>query len=527
MRSSPVAVAMPRRSLPFVPLARDEAREAVELARQGGVVVGLEGAVRAGERLAAAVAQRGDVAAQRGPRREAVHARHDGPRAVGRRWRAGGRERGDRAGRPVLGRGAEALGAAGVVVEVGVVGELEAGPAGRDALDIGAQARPAREAVLAGDDELGGGELERLARRRRLRRVGGDALAGFGIAGAVGALEVAGAVAQLLQARRGGKRVGSSRQPSSLGARGPRASGGKKVPCGDVRHRGGLGPSRGRGAAPTARWPSLDDRLARAERFELGLEALESALLLGGAAPRAATPSGRGASPPPGPPAVASAACAARSASCSAIAAPRSKRVSASRLASSWPSRMRSSRGVARRARRAFAKRSHACANDDEARAPAAAVGGEHRAHAAGAVGVRADDDLARADPVEHRRAACGPAGSRSPGAGRRSVSGRVDIGLRASKATPPPRALDSVWRRGKDDLHEARRAHRLLGPRPHEPGPARDRPGGRAPRLRQRVDGRGLRLGRGDDPRLARRADVDDQDRLGDLPDARRARPR
>ena len=105
-----------------------EAREAVELRGEGAVVVGLEGAVGAGERLAAAVAQRGDVAAQRGPRREAVQARDDGPRAVGRRRRAGGRERGDRARRPVLGRGAQPLGAAGVVVEVGVVGELEAGP---------------------------------------------------------------------------------------------------------------------------------------------------------------------------------------------------------------------------------------------------------------------------------------------------------------------------------------------------------------------------------------------------------------
>ena len=41
------------------------------------------------------------------------------------------------------------------------------------------------------------------------------------------------------------------------------------------------------------------------------------------------------------------------------------------------------------------------------------------------------------------------------------------------------------------------------------------------------RLGGRGLRLGRGDDPRLARRADDEDPARLGDLPDARRARRR
>ena len=36
------------------------------------------------------------------------------------------------------------------------------------------------------------------------------------------------------------------------------------------------------------------------------------------------------------------------------------------------------------------------------------------------------------------------------------------------------------------------------------------------------RLDRRGLRLRRRDDPRLARRPDDDDQARLGDLPDAR-----
>jgi hypothetical protein len=41
----------------------------------------------------------------------------------------------------------------------------------------------------------------------------------------------------------------------------------------------------------------------------------------------------------------------------------------------------------------------------DEARAPAAAMRGEHRAHAASAIGVRPDDDLVRADPGQHRLA--------------------------------------------------------------------------------------------------------------------------
>ena len=58
-------------------------------------------------------------------------------------------------------------------------------------------------------------------------------------------------------------------------------------------------------------------------------------------------------------------------------------------------------------------------------------------------------------------------------------------------------------------------------------PRSARDRPGGRAARLRLGVDRGGLRLGRGDGPRLDRRADDDDRHRLGDLPDARAHPPR
>ena len=53
---------------------------------------------------------------------------------------------------------------------------------------------------------------------------------------------------------------------------------------------------------------------------------------------------------------------------------------------------------------------------------------------------------------------------------------------------------------------HEARRPHRLLGSRAERRRPARDRPGGRAARLRLGLGGRGLRLGRGQRARLAGR---------------------
>ena len=394
---------------------------------------------------------------------------------------------------------------------------------GGDAVDVGAQARPAREAVLAGDDELGGGQLERLRRRRR-RALGGDARAGLGVAGAVGALQVAGAVAQLLQARSGGQRVGSSRQPPLRGARGPRAPGGKKVQACDVTPSGWARPFPRTGRGPGRAGPSLDDRLARPAALR--------ARPRGGAARarprRSGAPARSHAQRSPR-------RARARGASRASLGARRRaqrlvlgdrraevERSSARRLASSWPSRMRSSRAVARRARRAPAKRSHARANETKLVRPpqrwAASIGHTPPARSEYAPTMISLPRM----PVEHRRAACGP-GRQSIARRRSSIGERArDIGLRASKATPPRAAMESGATARKGGLHEARRAHRLLGPRPDEPGPARDRPGGRAPRLRQRLDGRGVRLGRGDDPRLARRADVDDQDRLGDLPDAR-----
>ena len=69
---------------------------------------------------------------------------------------------------------------------------------------------------------------------------------------------------------------------------------------------------------------------------------------------------------------------------------------------------MRSSRSVARRIVLVRANASHARAKRDEARAAAVAVGGEHRADAAAAVGVGADDDRVGADPLEHRLAGPG-----------------------------------------------------------------------------------------------------------------------
>src|SRR6185436_18624850 len=143
------------------------------------------------------------------------------------------------------------------------------------------------------------------------------------------------------------------------------------------------------------------------------------------------------------------AACAARSASWSAIAAPRSKRSSASRLASSWPSRMRSSRGVARRARRAFAKRSYACANETKLVRPpqrwAASIGHTPPARSEYAPTMIS---LERIPSSMARRVRTG-----RPSIARRrsSIGGRArDIGLRASKATPPPARWKVVRRRGK-----------------------------------------------------------------------------
>ena len=79
-----------------------------------------------------------------------------------------------------------------------MVGVLEVGAVRGEALDVGLQPRPAREAVLARDDVLGARELQRLA--GIVCRDAGD---GLRVAGAVGAQQVLGLLAQLLQARSG------------------------------------------------------------------------------------------------------------------------------------------------------------------------------------------------------------------------------------------------------------------------------------------------------------------------------------
>ena len=97
----------------------------------------------------------------------AVLARDHGAGAVAGERRVVAAERGDGARRPVDGRGEQSVGATLVVVEVLVVGVLEPGAVGGEPLGVGLQARPAREAVLARDRQLGVAELER---RRSARR---------------------------------------------------------------------------------------------------------------------------------------------------------------------------------------------------------------------------------------------------------------------------------------------------------------------------------------------------------------------
>ncbi len=176
---------------------RGQVGEGLELRAQAVDVVRLDRAIGTGERLAR-VAQAGDVAAQGGPAREAVPACHDRARS-----RFGDRgvpalERGHGARGAVARGGVQPVGAALVVVEVLVVGVLEVGAVCGQALDVGLQARPARKAVLARDDVLGAGELQRLAGLVR-----GDARDGARVPGAVGAQQVLGLLAQLLQARSG------------------------------------------------------------------------------------------------------------------------------------------------------------------------------------------------------------------------------------------------------------------------------------------------------------------------------------
>src|SRR5713226_8720549 len=70
-----------------------------------------------------------------------------------------------------------------------------------------------------------------------------------------------------------------------------------------------------------------------------------------------------------------------------------------------------------------------------------------------------------------------------------------------------------------RNPAHAAWRSHRLLGPRAHDGGPAGDRAGGRAARLRLDLGRGGLRLRRSDRARVAGGGDLEDQAGIGDLP--------
>ena len=176
---------------------RGQLGERLELRAQAVDVMGLDGAIGAGERLAR-VAEVHDVAAQGRPAREAVPARDHRARAGLRDGRVPALEGGDGALGAVAGGSVQPVGAALVVVEVLVVGVLEVGAVRGDALDVGLQARPAREAVLARHDVLGARELQRLAGVVR-----GDARDGLRVPVAVRAQQILGLLAQLLQARSG------------------------------------------------------------------------------------------------------------------------------------------------------------------------------------------------------------------------------------------------------------------------------------------------------------------------------------
>ena len=142
---------------------------------------------------------------------------------------------------------------------------------------------------------------------------------------------------------------------------------------------------------------------------------------------------------------------------------------------------------------------------------------------------VRADDDLVRAHALEHR----------DPGRPRQAVDRQPQVSDRrlapcSHRVRRLPRGgaatLSGGRRSPSSDLlgvkgtlqNEARSQRRLLGNGDRPAGPAAGRPGGRAARLRLRLGRRGVRLGRGDRARVARRRDEQDQARLGDLPDAR-----
>ena len=179
-------------------------REVIEHLVQAVEIMSLDRSVGTREGLPA-VAQTGDVTPQGRPAGEPVLACHHDARAGQGQRRPVAREGGHRALGAVLGRREQPERPSLVVVEVLVVGVLQAGPVLDHAIDVGPQRRPAREAVLAGDHELRGAQLQRLA---RTGVPGGHARHGGRVARAMQAHQILGLLSQLLQARRGGERCG-------------------------------------------------------------------------------------------------------------------------------------------------------------------------------------------------------------------------------------------------------------------------------------------------------------------------------
>ena len=226
----------------------DELGEAVDQLRQPVHVLRLDRAVGARERLAR-VAQPGDVPPQRRPGAEPVLARDDDPRArAGQRRRRSGRRRRPRrrcrpARRPAARRRAP---------------RSSRGPRGRRA---GAPVR-VRRAARRTPSAAASPET------RSSRAITSCASLSLSGSTACGWCERTRATAVSSPARwartsslaclRSCSRLGAAGSDadttaSSPHARGPRSPGGKKGPRPTTPHRGGLGPSRGRGAAPAAR----------------------------------------------------------------------------------------------------------------------------------------------------------------------------------------------------------------------------------------------------------------------------------
>ena len=239
-----------------MPTAAARSGKRLELRAQAVDVMGLDGAVGAREGLTR-VAQAGDVAAQRRPARRS---RAGARRRRARRPRSAARPRRAKAATalavPSRAHACRPVGAALVVVEVLVEGVLEVRAVGGDALDVGLQPRPAREAVLAGDDVLGAGELERLAGRRARRRArrpagrrrGGRAAAPWPACAAAPGSE-----------RTAGMRM--TRQPPFRIARGPLAPGGKKDAMTTAGSPGWARPFRRTRRGPGRAGPTLPDRV--------------------------------------------------------------------------------------------------------------------------------------------------------------------------------------------------------------------------------------------------------------------------